>query len=147
MNNMESANAAIQSALDGLQRHRIDFTEELTPVTQLIWSLLVQWFVRHFCKKLIQLMTPEALVLHGKQIPSSYIHCYLSYQKHFSLKDLIQQQLMQRNRYEQIITKATPTHINFIVDSVGIEHNIIMLIQKNLSKSLEISKTASNKPL
>ena len=104
VNDTESANAAIQSALDGLQRHHIDFTEELTPVTQLIWSLLVQWLVRHFCKQLIQLMTPEALVMHEEQIPASYIQHYLSYQKHFSLKDLIQQQLgkviVQENRYE-----------------------------------------------
>ena len=101
--NVETAKAAIHSALDALQRDHIDFME-LSPVTQFIWSLLVQWLVRHFCKQLIQLMTPEALVLHAKQIPASYIQCYLSYQKHFSLKDLIQQQLdkavVQGNRYE-----------------------------------------------
>ena len=90
---METAKAAIHSALEALQRDHIDFTEALSPVTQLIWSLLVQWLVRHICKQLILLMTPEALVLHEKQIPASYIKHYLSYQKHFSLKDLIQQQL------------------------------------------------------
>ena len=98
---MKTATAAIHSALDALQR---GYPEELSPSTQLMWSLLVQWLVRHCCKKLIQLMTPEALVLHEEQIPASYIKHYLSYQKHFSLKDLIQQQFdkvsLQENRYE-----------------------------------------------
>ena len=96
---MKTATAAIHSALDALQR---GYPEELSPSTQLMWSLLVQWLVRHCCKQLIQLMTPEALVLHEEQIPASYIQHYLSYQKHFSLKDLIQQQLdkVQGNRYE-----------------------------------------------
>jgi len=100
---IEAAKAAIHSALESLQRGHIDSTEELPPATQLMLSLLVQWLVRHFCKQLIQLMTPEALVLHEKQIPASYIQHYLSYQKHFSLKGLIQQQLdkvaAQGNRY------------------------------------------------
>ena len=99
---IEAAKAAIHSALEALQRGHIDFTEALPAATQLMWSLLVQWLVRQFCKQLIQLMTPEALVLHEEQIPASYIKCYLSYQKHFSLKGLIQQQLdkvvVQRNR-------------------------------------------------
>ena len=101
---METAKAAIHSALEALQRGHIDFTEALPPAIQLMWSLLVQWLVRQFCKQLIQLITPEALVLHEEQIPAPYIHCYLSYQKHFSLKGLIQQQLdkvaVQGNRYE-----------------------------------------------
>jgi len=101
---METAKVAIYSALEALQRGHIDFTEALSPVTQLIWSLLVQWLVRHLCKHLLKLMTPEALVLHEEQIPASYIQHYLSYQKHFSLKDLIQQQLdkvaAQGIRYE-----------------------------------------------
>jgi len=117
MQDMETSTAAIHSALNALQRGHIDFTEALSPATQLMWSLLIQWLVRQFCKQLIQLMTPEALVLHAKQIPASYIHCYLSYQQHFSLKGLIQQQLdkvvVQGNRYElsTLNTKATPAHI------------------------------------
>jgi len=103
MNDMETARKAVQSALDTLPRFHDDSTYTVPPVTQLIWSLLVQWLVRHFCKRLMQLMTPEALVLHERQIPASYIHNYLTFQKHFSLKDLIQQQLnkitLQKERY------------------------------------------------
>ena len=101
-----SARVAVISALDTLLRGHTDSTYAayaVAPATQLIRSLLIQWLVRHFCKRLMQLMTPEALVLHERQIPASYIHNYLTYQKHFSLKDLIQQQLhkiaMQGKRY------------------------------------------------
>lgn len=55
----------------------------------LVVSLLQQWLVRYFCKKLMQLMTPEAVVLHRNKIPSSYLVNYFIYQKHFSLKELI----------------------------------------------------------
>ena len=103
MIDMETARKAVQSALDTLPRFHDDSTYTVPPATQLIWSLLVQWLVRHFCKRLMQLMTPEALVLHERQIPASYIHNYLTFQKHFSLKDLIQQQLnkitLQKERY------------------------------------------------
>ena len=101
-----SARVAVISALDTLLRGHTDSTYAayaVAPATQLIRSLLIQWLVRHFCKRLMQLMSPEALVLHERQIPASYIHNYLTYQKHFSLKDLIKQQLhkiaMQGKRY------------------------------------------------
>ena len=93
LKDIETTRKAVHSALESLHKDHIDFTQPLPPVTQLVQSLLVQWLVRHFCKGLMQLMTPEALVLHENQIPATYIHNYLTYQKHFSLKDLIQQQL------------------------------------------------------
>ena len=55
----------------------------------MVISLLQQWFVRYFCKKLMQLMTSEALILNRNKIPLSYLVNYLIYQNHFSLKDLI----------------------------------------------------------
>ena len=93
-----SARAAVHSALNTLQRGQVDSTcaaYALASTTQLIRSLLVQWLVRYLCKVLMQLMTPEAFVLHEHQLPASYIHNYLTYQKHFSLKDLVQQQLLK----------------------------------------------------
>ena len=48
-----------------------------------------QWVIRYFCKTLMQLMTPEALIHHRKMIPSSYLENYLKYQNHFSLRDVI----------------------------------------------------------
>lgn len=63
---------------------------DITPTVYLILTLLYQWFVRYCCKKLMQLMTSEALLLHHKRIPFSYIKNYLSHQCHFCLKDLIE---------------------------------------------------------
>ena len=107
LRDIQTSRKAVHSALESLQKDHIDFTQPLAPVTQLMQSLLVQWLVRYFCKALMQLMTPEALVLHEHQIPASYIHNYLTYQKHFSLKDLIQQQLdrtaAQEKRYKLLV--------------------------------------------
>ena len=55
----------------------------------LIFRLLVQWFVHHLCKSLMQLMTPEALALLHKRIPDAYVRSYLVLQEHFSLKCLL----------------------------------------------------------
>ena len=108
LRDIETLRKAVHSALESLQKDHIDFTQPLAPVTQLMQSLLVQWLVRYFCKALMQLMTPEALILHERQIPASYIHNYLTFQKHFSLKDLIQQQLdrlaMQGKRYVLLVS-------------------------------------------
>lgn len=67
----------------------------------LVISVLQQWLVRYLCKRLMQLMTPEALAIHHHHIPTSYCVNYLLHQVHFSLKELIwnQLQLMQNPRY------------------------------------------------
>ena len=43
-------------------------------------------------RQLIQLMTPEALVLHSEHLHEYYIQCYLQHQHHFSLGRLIQEE-------------------------------------------------------
>ena len=93
LNDLATARQAVLSAFNTLQRDPVDSSQSLAPASQLMRSLLVQWLVRYLCKEVMQLMTPEALVLHERQIPASYIHNYLIYQKHFSLIDLIQQQI------------------------------------------------------
>ena len=57
--------------------------------TELVTELLQQWLVMYLCKRLLQLMTPEALVTSQKKLPNHYISHYLNRQSHFSLKDLI----------------------------------------------------------
>ena len=37
----------------------------------------------------MQLMTSEGFILHRNALPSSYLENYISFQAHFSLKDLI----------------------------------------------------------
>ena len=61
----------------------------LSTEAEMVVSLLQQWLVSHLCKSLMNLMTSEALTLHRKNIPADYIDSYLTYQKHFNLKELI----------------------------------------------------------
>ncbi len=74
----------------------------------LILSYIIQLIIRSLCKCLMQVMTPEGLIVVRKNIPSSYLHSYLYYQDHFSLKgiidhemDLIQMKLIY-GRYKYI---------------------------------------------
>lgn len=55
----------------------------------LIIALIQQWLVRYLCKQLMQLMTPEALILHRNKMPSSYLENYINFQTHFSMQNLI----------------------------------------------------------
>lgn len=58
----------------------------------LVISLMAQWLVCYLCKRLLQLLTPEALIFHLNQIPKCYIQSYLQLQEHFSLKNLVAKQ-------------------------------------------------------
>ena len=51
--------------------------------------LLQHLFVRLLTKKLMNLMTAEALILNCDKIPSTYLENYLENQSHFSLKEAI----------------------------------------------------------
>ena len=62
----------------------------LSPEGCMMVAMAVQWLVRHLCKRLMQLMTPEALTVHRMNIASSYLVNYLKHHSHFSLKVLIQ---------------------------------------------------------
>ena len=55
----------------------------------LVVSLLQQFLVRYLVKRVMQLMTTEAIILYRNSIPKSYLSHYLNSQAHFSLKDLI----------------------------------------------------------
>ena len=54
-----------------------------------VTAVLLQWLVTYLSKKLMQLMTPEALLNNHKKSPSHYISAYLNHQNHFSLKEVI----------------------------------------------------------
>jgi len=74
----------------------------------MVTTMITQWLVRFMCKKLMQLMTPEALILKRKyvnmynmvilfyivyflfrNIPKFYLETYLRFQNHFSIRELI----------------------------------------------------------
>ena len=68
--------------------------QKITPETHFLIKLLQQWLVMYLCKKLMQLMTPEALLTNHKKIPTHYISTYLVHQSHFSLRQLIESLVM-----------------------------------------------------
>lgn len=55
--------------------------------------VFLQWLVRHLCKRLMQLMTTEALTARYRTLPHPYTECYLKDQSHFNLHALIDRQL------------------------------------------------------
>ncbi len=64
-------------------------SQDLTTLTSgacMVVSLLQQLLVRLFTKRLMLLMTTEAVILNRNKIPSTYMENYLCYQTHFSLK-------------------------------------------------------------
>lgn len=62
---------------------------DLTPEGCMVVSLLQQLLVRLLTKKLMNLMTTEAVILNRNKIPYSYMEIYLSCHSHFSLKEAI----------------------------------------------------------
>lgn len=103
--NVEVALMAITDALYALYHSttstKREVTAEISVDACMIVSVLTQWLTRHLCKQLFQLMTPEALCMRHRKIPSSYIQNYLNHQHHFSLKTLVEAQvsLLDNSRY------------------------------------------------
>ena len=89
----EAACSAVEEAFKVLHKapapHSDGEQMEVSAQACLVMSVCVQWLVRHLCKRLMQLMTAEALTLFRNKIPCSYLENYLTYQHHFSLKSLI----------------------------------------------------------
>ena len=90
--NPKSINKAISDTMSILHNSTAydhHFFSGLEDHNVLIIAVLQQWLVRYLVKRLMQLMTPEALVLNQKKIPHSYLVDYLTYQHHFSLQEVI----------------------------------------------------------
>ena len=63
---------------------------DVTPEGCLVIALLQQWLIRFLTKRLMQMMTSEALILHRNKIPFSYLKNYLNFHTHFSLLNLVE---------------------------------------------------------
>ncbi len=63
---------------------------DVSPEGCLVIALLQQWLVRFLTKRLMQMMTSEALILHRNKIPFSYLKNYLNFHNHFSLLNLVE---------------------------------------------------------
>ena len=93
----ESAAALVNEALIVLHQDPQP-ADEATPSNiytdaLMVIVVLVQWLVNYLCKKLMQLVPPEALPVHCSGIPTMYFRNYLKFQEHFSLKELVKEQL------------------------------------------------------
>ena len=99
---IDSVNDVVNEAMCVLHRapnpqEEYSVSGDISPEAYLVVFLLQQWFIRHLCKTLMQLMTPEAFCLHRKKIPTSLIDNYLTNQQHFSLKKLIEHHIQALN--------------------------------------------------
>ena len=68
----------------------------------MVISVFLQWLVRHLAKRLIQLMTMEAVTSHYRTLPLAYTETYLQHQSHFHLKTLIEKQIQVLELDDQI---------------------------------------------
>ena len=71
------------------QAFKLLYNTDFKPNGFLIIQIIEQLLIRYIIKKIMQLMTPEGIVLNNEIIPQSYIINYLKFQTHFSLKDTI----------------------------------------------------------
>ena len=83
---------ALQVLFNESHLHEKDAPLQIYNHACLVISLMAQWLVSYLCKRLMQLLTPEALIVHLNQIPKCYIQSYLQLQEHFSLKNLLAKQ-------------------------------------------------------
>ena len=76
----------VDEALISFKQHK---ELNMSANTELVAGILQQWLINYLCKRLLQLMTPEALVTNHKKLPNHYINHYLNQQSHFCLKDAV----------------------------------------------------------
>lgn len=96
---------------------------ELSVKACLVVTVLTQWLTRLLCKKLLQLMTSEALCMLHRKIPSSFIQHYLNHQHHFSLKALLESQctLLDSPKYDPFYVR---TFIVLVARFIHIVHTL-----------------------
>ena len=61
----------------------------IKPESCMVIIFIQQMLVLFLTKRLMQLMTTEAIIIHHKQFPPFYLEQYLGSQAHFSLKETI----------------------------------------------------------
>ena len=78
---------AVGEAFDIL--HGAEVIDEVTDESCFVIAVLTQWLTCYLTKRILQLMTPESLILNENLLPSHYIHAYLNTTEHFNLLQLI----------------------------------------------------------
>lgn len=94
-NSTEDIYKAVMEAFDALHDPRAEFniSQDVSINALLVISAVTQLLVRLLCKRVMQLMTSDALCVHHRSVPTSYIQSYLNFQNHFSLKGLVENNL------------------------------------------------------
>ena len=90
---------AVGEALDAL--HSKKDVQLMGEDSCLVIAVIVQWLVQYVTKRLMHLLTPEALVVNARHMPNVLIKSYFEFQEHFSLKILINSHLemLERNHW------------------------------------------------
>ena len=86
---IHAVNEAMQTLHQAPAPKATNITVGVSSEACMMIAMAIQWLVRHLCKRLMQLMTPEALNIHSNKLSSSYLINYFMFQTHFSLKMLI----------------------------------------------------------
>ncbi len=118
---------AIPEALKGLYYSSSkDRRTDLSINACMIISVFLQWLVRHICKRLMQLMTTEALTTRYKALPHHYTESYLKHQSHFNLQALIDKQLqvMQLDDAFDRSTTGTANRLLLVTRSSALIHQL-----------------------
>ena len=93
LDNLEigSINTAVSIAISWVMSEDTDesIIESDDINTQLVCAYIEKWLSVSLIKRMLRLMTPEALVTHNQSIPLHYRNIYLHHQSHFSLTNLI----------------------------------------------------------
>ena len=82
----------VAQSIESMKETVIDFSSLKFSTSNLPFLIIRKLVMTHLYKQLIQIMSPEALVLHREHMENYYISCYLQHQHHFSLGQLIQDQ-------------------------------------------------------
>jgi hypothetical protein len=91
----------------------------------LVIAVIVHWLIRYAAKCLLNILTPEALVVNAKSIPKFLIKAYFQFQEHFSLKKLIKLRLnnLELNKWKnkfcanKILVYCRDFHITSLLPS------------------------------
>ena len=94
-NSTEDIYKAVMEAFEKLHdpNAELNIHQDVSINALMVISAVTQLLVRLLCKRVMQLMTSDALCVHHRAVPTPYIQSYLNFQNHFSLKSLVETRL------------------------------------------------------
>ena len=91
---IQEAMHTLHTAPHFLQCSTDDKSLAMSPLACMMLSLMIQWFIRYFCKCIIQILNPKALSIHN-EILATYKRHDLTSQIHFCRKSLVKHYQVQ----------------------------------------------------